>query len=58
MTLDTRWINEHYEFAGGDLFRCKRCGQPVGYLTKHARERHGDPIEVLPVKVPALADKW
>lgn len=52
------WYNEHYDLDqivrlpganGRDLLlpRCRRCGGPVGWPTKHAVERHGDPIEVI-----------
>lgn len=53
------WLNEHYETFNADLspatdegpdWVCKRCGMRVGYVTKHAVVRHGDDIEVMPVK--------
>jgi hypothetical protein len=47
------WIDEHYkmgEATGGKapMLVCRRCEQPVGYVTKHAVERHGDDIQVMP----------
>ena len=53
-----QWIEEHYNFTADNRLLCKRCGMEVTYVTKHARERHGDDVEVLPVREPALADKW
>lgn len=41
------FINERYDRDGDDL-RCKRCGELVDWVTKHAAERHGDDIEVMP----------
>jgi hypothetical protein len=47
----SRWADEHYEMTGEPpTHRCRRCGHEVGYLTKHAKERHGDDIEVMPVR--------
>lgn len=54
----TAWYREHYDLddhvvvEGEDgektaLARCRRCGTPTGWITKHAVERHGDPIEVI-----------
>lgn len=47
----SQWMAEHYEWTEADppAIRCRRCGKEVGYLTKHAVVRHGDPIEVMPV---------
>lgn len=51
------WLAEHYDMAnpnggaaldGGPDFVCKRCGDRVSYVTKHAAVRHGDDIEVMP----------
>jgi hypothetical protein len=44
------WWDAHYTADdGGRTSICRRCGQSVGYVTKHAAERHGDLIEVMPV---------
>ena len=50
------WVDAHYinpqgpQGPGrGKRMICRRCGQPVGYLTKHAVVRHGDKIEIMPV---------
>ena len=48
MTLDLGWLNEHYLLDGAEWPTCRRCGKPVGYVTKHAAKRHGDEIQVLP----------
>ena len=59
MSWLTDWIEEHYDTDDERMaFICKRCHQEVSYVTKHAKERHGDDIKVLPVREPALADKW
>lgn len=44
----TAWTEQRYVLIDR-MFRCRRCWQQVGYLTKHAAERHGDPIDVMPV---------
>lgn len=57
MTAPTsQWIREHYYqpsekrgvVQGRYLLVCRRCDQPVGYLTKHARLRHGDDVAIGP----------
>jgi hypothetical protein len=50
----SQWTEEHCELVEPELnrmsYRCRRCGAEVGYLTKHAAERHGDAIEVMPAR--------
>lgn len=44
------WLVEHYDTAedsAGHHLVCKRCRQRVGWVTRHAAERHGDAIEVM-----------
>lgn len=43
------FIDELYEpdFDSG-AFRCKRCGQIVDWVTKHAAVKHGDDVQVMP----------
>jgi len=44
------WITEHYRtdvVADTPLLRCRRCDMVVTWLTKHAVERHGDPLDVV-----------
>lgn len=58
-----RWAAEYYDHfdeSGQPNFVCKRCGMIVGYLTKHAAVRHGDPIEVMPAvnDNPKLAEAY
>lgn len=57
------WIGEHYDWVESPLglapqLVCKRCRKPVGYVTKHAAERHGDDIEVMPPVNLALLDAY
>lgn len=57
-----RWLDEHYapiddDHEGPD-FRCRRCGQAVSYVTKHAVVRHGDDIAVMPVAKQELAESY
>lgn len=64
--LDMDWVRanyverENWEADGLPVLACRRCGQSVGYLTKHAAERHGDQIEVLPAtnSNPLLAEAY
>lgn len=63
--IDSAWIDKHYEFKADSenpdrppVLRCRRCGVEVGYLTKHAAVRHGDDVEVLPVKNSAFAELY
>lgn len=43
------WMYEHYDAdTAANMMRCKRCRMLVRYVTKHAVERHGDNIPVLP----------
>ena len=59
----TSWLHDHYETVLGEWqdnadgsvsrpmakhLRCRRCQQPVYWVTKHAAVRHGDDVEVLP----------
>lgn len=47
------WLDAHYvmfDEAGRPRPVCRRCGLPVAYVTKHAAVRHGDAIEVMPVR--------
>jgi hypothetical protein len=59
-----RWAGEHYEMVETEpnrmAHRCCRCGAEVSYLTKHAVVRHGDDIDVMPVRNDneALADAY
>lgn len=55
----TAWFEAHYSTASGTVV-CRRCGEQVGYVTKHAAERHGDPIEVMPAvnDDPRLAQSY
>lgn len=61
-----QWVTEHYEWSdppadgSAPVMPCRRCGVEVTWLTKHAAERHGDPIEVVaPVDGrPADRLKW
>jgi hypothetical protein len=59
-----QWTDENYELVGVETnqmaYRCRRCGAEVGYLTKHAALRHGDPIEVMPATTddPTLAESY
>lgn len=55
------WWDAHYTSDdAGKTSVCRRCGQVVGYVTKHAVERHGDAIEVMPATNddPALAKSY
>lgn len=69
MTTFIDWLNIFYDTFdpdghpatdGGPDFVCKRCGQRVGYVTKHAAERHGDNVKVMPVTNdnPKLAEAY
>lgn len=54
------WWQEHYDtitVPGRVSLRCKRCSVPVFHVTRHAAEVHGDPIEVMPVKVSEASRK-
>lgn len=43
------WLKAHYEAdPDRDYMVCRRCGEDVGYVTKHAVVRHGDDIDILP----------
>lgn len=44
------WIDEHFDFVGDPReLQCRRCRKVVGYPTKHAVVRHGDPIRIMPI---------
>lgn len=40
------------------VLRCNRCGEIVTWVTRHAAERHGDNIEVMPMLEPASVGLW
>ena len=48
-----RWVDDHYEIdralTDTPVLRCKRCHAEVGWLTRHAVERHGDDIVIMPL---------
>ena len=53
------WMSQHCHVdPDRGQTTCRRCGRRVTYLTKHAVVRHGDPIEVMPVRNPRLAEEW
>lgn len=56
-----KWLDAFYYLdESGEFFRCRRCNMCVSYMTKHAVERHGDPIEVMPPinANKQLAEMW
>lgn len=56
---DSEWIDANYyvDPLSGSL-RCRRCDRVVDWLTKHAAERHGDPIAVMPVAPSKVGVDW
>lgn len=56
------WLEQRYDTPDDPhgQYVCKRCGQEVSYLTKHAAVRHGDDIEVMPAvnRNQELADSY
>lgn len=40
------WVRENFH-AESNFLVCNRCSMTVTWLTKHAKERHGDPVQVV-----------
>ena len=62
--MDRKWVQEHYRLgpdkdngSAPDML-CNRCNQPVQWLTKHAVQRHGDPITVVQPERPEPPGGW
>lgn len=67
MTVETDftvWMWQHYRLgptpAGGKppKIECIRCGKEVDWLTRHAVERHGDQVTVIPPVHDAPEGGW
>lgn len=41
-----QWVKDNFH-AESNFLVCNRCGKTVTWLTKHAKERHGDPVQVV-----------
>lgn len=57
------WLNEYYTFrtrpvSGEANAICGRCGDIIWHLTKHARNVHGDDVELIPGTPRHAADGW
>jgi hypothetical protein len=61
-TLDSyhlaAFVEERYDIDDNDELRCKRCGQVVDWVTRHAAEKHGDDVEVIPVRNENASARW
>lgn len=57
MTEYVDWLKGLYD-QEGMVWRCKRCGRKVRYLTKHAARVHGDDVEVMPAVNVKNAKSW
>lgn len=64
MRPDNAWIQRNYRMGepgpegGPPPMVCRLCNAEVDWLTRHAAERHGDAVEVLPTVRPEPAGGW